>query len=154
METAARPDHGADHVLVAADQDFEDGAHAVATRCQRPARLARSVDAGASRAGIFAVTTTSTGGSSCCASRNDSRISLRMRLRVTALPATFTATARPMRACATLLARTRSPKNRSSMRLLSPYTVSKSRFALRRWDAPRRKRGGLADIATRRRVGA
>src|SRR5688572_23346509 len=132
MEAAARPDHWADHVLVAADQDFEDGAHAVATRCQRPARLARSVGAGASRAGIFAVTTTSTGGNSCCASRKVSRINLRMRLRVTALPATFTATARPMRGCAPLLARTRNPKKRSSMRLLSPYTVSKSRLARKR----------------------
>src|SRR5882672_3665040 len=97
IETAARPEQRADGELVPADQSFQDEAHVLATRCQRVARLARSVAAGASRAGIFAATTMSTAGRPCCASRKVSRIRRRRRLRGTAPPTAFTATARPMR---------------------------------------------------------
>src|SRR5690349_10148636 len=65
IEAAARPQERADGELVPADQIFQDEAHVVATRCQRVARLARSVGAGASREGNFAATTMSTGGRSC-----------------------------------------------------------------------------------------
>src|SRR6187399_2559184 len=81
IEAAARPQKRADGELVPADQIFQDVAHVVATRCQRVARLARSVGAGASRAGNFAATTMSTPGRSFCARRNDSRTSRRTRLR-------------------------------------------------------------------------
>src|SRR3954468_22468403 len=113
---AARSEHRAQHELVSTDQQFQDGAHVLATRCQRVARLARNVIAGAPAAGNFAPTTMSTAGSPCCASRKDSRTSLRSRLRATALPAVFTATARPTRANARPLGLTRSAKKRSSMR--------------------------------------
>ncbi len=73
IEAAARPDQRAECELIRADQDFQDVAHVLATRCQRVARLARSAAAGASRAGFFAATTMSTAGSSCCARRKDSR---------------------------------------------------------------------------------
>src|SRR6187399_2344849 len=116
IETAARPQKRADGELVPADQIFQDVAHVVATRCQRVARLARSVGAGASRAGNFAATTMSTDGSPCWARRKLSLITRRRRFRATAFPAVFTATARPTRGCVSPLGLTRSPKNRSSMR--------------------------------------
>src|SRR5688572_14837744 len=116
IEPAARPEQWADGELVAANQDFQDVAHVLATRFQRVARLARSAAAGAPAAGNFAATTMSTDGSSCCARRNDSRTRRRSRLRATAFPAVFTAIAMPMRGYARPLGLIRNPKNRSSMR--------------------------------------
>src|SRR6188768_3846415 len=116
IEAAARPQQWADSELVPANQIFQDVAHVVATRCQRVARLARSVVAGTSRAENFAATTMSTDGSPCWARRKLSLITRRRRFRATAFPAVFTATARPTRGCVSPLGLTRSPKNRSSMR--------------------------------------
>src|SRR5688572_26543053 len=48
IETAARAEQWAQHKLVSADQEFQDGAHVLATRFQRVARLARNVVGGAS----------------------------------------------------------------------------------------------------------
>src|SRR5688572_5395261 len=116
IETAARPEQRADGELVPAYQVDEDEAHVVATRCQRVARLARRVVTGACAAGNFAATTMSTAGNSCCASRKDSRTRRRRRFRKTALPAVFTATARPIRGWPNPLGLTRNPKKRSSIR--------------------------------------
>src|SRR6187399_2956666 len=116
IEAATRPQQWADGELVPANQIFQDVAHVVATRSQRVARLARSVVAGASRAENFAATTMSTAGRSNCARRKLSRIWRRSRLRATALPEVFTATASPIRGCARPLGFTRSAKKRSSMR--------------------------------------
>src|SRR5689334_18256722 len=86
---AARSGQRTERELVPADQQVQDEAHELATRCQRVARLARNVVAGASAAGNFAPTTMSTGGSVCCARRKDSFTRRRIRLRATALPAVF-----------------------------------------------------------------
>src|SRR5690349_1065365 len=116
IETTTRSEQRAQDQLVGANQNSQDVAHVLATRCQRVARLARNVVAGAWVAGNFAATTMSTAGSSSCASRNDSRTSRRRRFRRTALPAVFTATASPMRGNPRPLGLTRNPKKRSSMR--------------------------------------
>src|SRR5687767_14955833 len=97
IETATRPEQRTQDQLVCADQNFQDEAHELATRFQRVARLARKLVAGASRAGNFAATTTSTAGSSCWLKRKLSRTRRRRRFLATALPAVFTATARPTR---------------------------------------------------------
>src|SRR4051812_47829249 len=73
IETAVRPEQWAQADLVCANEEIQDEAHVLATRCQRVARLACSVAAGASRDGNFAETTMSTAGSACCERRNDSR---------------------------------------------------------------------------------
>src|SRR5262245_62150353 len=107
IETALRPEQRTQHELVRANQGFQDEAHVCATRCQRVARLARKVCEGASRAGIFAATTMSTAGRSCCARRKDSRTRRRSLLRATALPIVLIATASPTRGCSSPLGLTR-----------------------------------------------
>src|SRR3569832_2857632 len=71
IEPAARSEQRTQRELVDPDEASQDVAHVLATRCQRVARLARSVVAGASLAGNFAATTMSTAGSPCCANRKD-----------------------------------------------------------------------------------
>src|SRR5688572_25193768 len=147
IETTARPEQWADGELVPADQDFEDVAHVLATRCQRVARLARKAVAEASRAGFFAATTMSTAGSSSCARRKDSRIRRRIRFRATPPPMVFTATARPTRGRVRPFGITRRPKKRSSMRRPRAYIASNSSLLRRRDSAPRRKRGAVGCMA-------
>src|SRR5688572_25360604 len=116
VEAAARSEQRTQGELVPTDEKFQDEAHEAATRCQRVARLARKLATGAPAEGNFAATTMSTAGRSSCASRNDSRTSRRSRLRLTAFPAVFTATASPTRGNPSPLGLTRSAKKRSSMR--------------------------------------
>ena len=69
--------------------------HTAATFFQSSARASRSSEPGAPRARLRALTTRSTGGSSRWWTRKDSRITRRILLRSTELPAVRTATASP-----------------------------------------------------------
>jgi len=103
---ASRAQQGAHKQLICPDQGAEDGAHVVATFCQSPARLCRIRVAGAPRAAARAPTMRSAAGNSDWASRKDSRIMRRSRLRATAFPMVFAAIAKPSRGWPRLFGRT------------------------------------------------
>ena len=103
---ASRAQQGAHKQLIRPDQGAEDGAHVVATFCQSPARLCRIRVAGAPRAAARAPTMRSAAGNSDWASRKDSRIMRRSRLRATAFPMVFAAIAKPSRGWPRLFGRT------------------------------------------------
>src|SRR6185437_12253413 len=158
MESAAGTEEGADDPLITADQAHcEQARHAAhpgpapvgpgavrrpkslpAILCSmtffhNPARLACSCAPGVARACGRALTTRSTAGRECWCNRNDSRMTRRMRLRSTALPAVRTATAMPSRApCLSLLvtvtAKNPLPKRRPRAYAASNYDLRRSRL--------------------------
>lgn len=119
IEPAVRTQERTQCELIYADQRAEELAHCAFIRFQKLARLARSAAGAASRVAPRAAMTMSTGGKACCAKRKDSRIMRRSRLRATAEPAVFMATAIPRRGRLNAFGRTRRPKYLSSKRRLS-----------------------------------
>src|SRR5580658_4491679 len=98
IKAAFGPEQRAQGPLVQADQAYDEGAHWTLTLSHNPSRLARSTAAASPLAPGRALTTRSTGGSSCCRSLKDSRIRRRRRLRGTEPPKGLDATAVPRRA--------------------------------------------------------
>src|SRR6516165_6774901 len=113
VEAACRPEQRAHRPLVETDQEDGALAHCSLTFFHSAARLARSAAAAAVREAGRALTTRSTEGSSRWCRRKDSRTRRRRRLRATALPATFTATAIPRRGVPTSFALAVTEKNTS-----------------------------------------
>src|SRR4029077_15656129 len=104
VEAARGPEQRAHGPLIKTDQESDEGAHCSLTFFHSAARLARSAGAVAAFEAGRALTTRSTAGSSRWCRRKDSRTRRRRRLRATAPPATFTATANPKRGAPALFA--------------------------------------------------
>jgi hypothetical protein len=128
IKAALRPKHGAQRPLIGPDEEFGDDAHCFLTLSHNAARLARSSALLASRARDRALTIRSTAGISSWLRRNDSRMSRRMRLRLTELPAIFTATANPTRGTPALLGLTVTEKYPSPSRRPFAYAASNCAF--------------------------
>src|SRR6516162_3873398 len=103
MKAARGPQQRTHGPLIEANQRGGEVAHCSPTFFHNAARLSRSAPAAALRADGRALTTRSTAGSWCWCRRKDSRMMRRRRLRGTAPPATFTATAKPKRGAPTSL---------------------------------------------------
>ena len=126
IEAAAGPEPGADDQLVTADQCLQDQAHDLASLTHNAARLLRNASLLAVRAALRAPTTISACGRLCCASRNDSRITRRTRLRATALPTVRAAIASPRRGAPVVFIVNVKVKMESESRLPRLYVASKS----------------------------
>jgi hypothetical protein len=98
MKTTDGSEQRADRPLIKPDHGYRDGAHFCITSLHRACKDVRNSPPGTPRARLRALTTRSSGGSSCWCSRNHSRITRLKRLRSTPVPATLRETARPNRA--------------------------------------------------------
>ena len=146
IETALGSEQRTQCPLIDAYQYFGDDAHCFLTLSHNAARLARSSSLLASLARARALTMRSTGGISSWLSRNDSRISRRMRFRLTELPAIFTATASPMRGRPTSLGLMVTEKYPSPSRRPLAYAASNCDF--------RRKRSSAGSVSRLGSIGS
>jgi hypothetical protein len=135
VEAAGGSDERTYQPSIGLDDCLEEPAHRSPTVVNNRDRFARSSARLASRAALRALTTTSSAGSSRCASLKTSRATRRIRLRATAWPMVRDAIDRPRRANPHTLPHAVIWNSFSLNRCPLLYTCSNSAAVRRRWRA-------------------
>ena len=141
VEAAVRAEQRAHEPPVQLDEADQERAHRWRTLSQSASTLARSAALLADPAPGLAFTTRSTDGNSCWLARKVSRTMRFTRLRLTALPAARTPTAKPSLACPRPFGRAITENKASETRCPSRWTRSNSGLSVRRWSRGNRPRG-------------